>query len=107
MKFISVILSVIFLGLSFVPCADSMTPDRSLQKAATEAHHGGEDHHHHTDFCSPLCVCGCCGTTVAQLDPGTEFIIKTIGIRTSEKTIFRESLPSDLYYPIWEPPKII
>lgn len=97
-------MSVIILALSFVPCADS----NSVTQSQEISFHQGSDHHqHHSDFCSPLCVCSCCGTIVAQIEGETDYEFKTYEVYSSEENLLKPSFPSDIFYSIWEPPKII
>ena len=57
MRSIAVILSMFILGLSMVPCADSVGNDDSILVSASQANH---DHEADFDLCSPFCLCQCC-----------------------------------------------
>lgn len=106
MKFISVIISIIILALSFVPCTDSISPNQESQSLST-SHQESRNHKQHSDFCSPLCVCSCCGTVVAQIEADSGIETYQEQTSTLKESIFKQNLPTDLYYSIWEPPKII
>lgn len=104
MKILSVIMSVIILALSFVPCADNNSVNQSQE---ISLHQDSDNHQHHSDFCSPLCVCSCCGTIVAQIEGQADFEIKTYEIYSSQENLLKPRFPSDISFSIWEPPKII
>lgn len=68
MKFITVILSVYFLALNFMPCGDDddNTDDFRLETVADI-----DDNHNHSgnsDLCSPFCHCHCCHVHVVGFD---------------------------------------
>lgn len=105
MKFISVILAVIILGLGFTPCADSVVTKQSDQIISNSS--PTSENHNHSDYCSPLCVCSCCGTVIAQLEDEAVFDVQLSEINSTQILIFIQNLPADIYYPIWEPPKIV
>ena len=56
MKIIAIILSVLFLSLSVVPCADAAT-DFEDGDLIVQQHN---DHNASADLCSPFCQCQCC-----------------------------------------------
>lgn len=105
MKWISTILSIMFLLLSFLPCADMEANDFSqtlVEKSSSE-------HNQDYDACSPFCICNCCSshvfafdTTICSLD--LDIIKKTIENKIPEyKSIFA----SNFFGSIWQPPQIV
>lgn len=65
-KIFVIILSVYFLGLSFIPCEDAVIENNSLEEQL--AHYQDQDtDNHHTDLCSPFCSCQCCHVNVAEI----------------------------------------
>lgn len=97
------ILSIIFLLLSCMPCAD-MEQDVSYNKVTIS---NESDHTHHNDACSPWCICNCCGCQ--------GFAYNTINIYNffSVKTLIDKKVPeyksiltSNFFGSIWQPPQI-
>lgn len=105
MKLTAVILSIVILVLSFVPCADTMISRQEFQTISTS--HQDNHGHNHSDFCSPLCSCSCCGTVVAQIEEELFFEDFPENEFSTDETFFRQNIPAAIYYSIWEPPKII
>lgn len=107
MKFVSVILSLIILMLSFTPCADSSDYSKTSENIVVSVFEQDNHQKNHSDLCSPLCMCNCCGTVVAQI--GMQFfkINEISAIPSGEETSFRLPIVSPLFYSIWEPPKIV
>ncbi|WP_438710982.1 DUF6660 family protein [Aquimarina muelleri] len=66
MKFFVVILSVYFLGLSFIPCEDAVVENTSMDQEVVEYLDKSTDNHH-ADLCSPFCSCQCCHVNVAEI----------------------------------------
>ncbi|WBL25305.1 DUF6660 family protein [Zunongwangia sp. HGR-M22] len=56
MKFIGIILAVLFLSLSFLPCSD-VASDNEEHTHVVESH---SDHDGAVDLCTPFCYCQCC-----------------------------------------------
>jgi len=59
-KAIATILSVLFLMLSMLPCADDEVNDNGL----AEIHIQHQHEHTDAELCSPFCQCLCCVTNV-------------------------------------------
>lgn len=57
--YLSLILALILLGLSFVPCSDSIIALDDIQHE--HADHSDETHE---EGCSPFCTCECCSIFV-------------------------------------------
>ncbi|MBD3628629.1 DUF6660 family protein [Cyclobacterium sp.] len=60
------ILSIYFLSLSIVPCADGVdcVELQVHQEMLTEYDHSAHERHAGQDFCAPFCACQCCHTSV-------------------------------------------
>ncbi|WP_124020643.1 DUF6660 family protein [Flavobacterium aquariorum] len=105
MKWTSTILSIVFLLLSCLPCADK--GGNSLSQTLVEK--SSSEHNQDYDACSPFCICNCCSsqifafdTTICSLD--LVIIKKTIENKIPEyKSIFA----SNFFGSIWQPPQIV
>jgi hypothetical protein len=73
MKFFCYIFSLYFLALSIVPCTDihAMNGSESAELASfsTDSHENCP-HENGSDFCSPFCVCSCCGQNFTTFQTG-------------------------------------
>ncbi|WP_121665516.1 DUF6660 family protein [Mesonia aquimarina] len=69
MRIFTIILSIFFLGLNFVPCNDNSTATEDSQ-VLIELDQNANDHQHNTtgDSCSPFCQCHCCHVHVTQFN---------------------------------------
>jgi hypothetical protein len=66
-KFFVTILSIYFLGLSFIPCEDAII--HSSFDDDQIGHYSEHDSDHHSeDLCSPFCSCQCCHVNVVDID---------------------------------------
>nr|WP_315211938.1 DUF6660 family protein [uncultured Flavobacterium sp.] len=97
------ILSIIFLLLSCLPCAD-MEHDTSYDKVTIS---NESNHTHDNDSCSPLCICNCCGcqsfvyNTIYNYN---FFAVKTIIDKKVPE--YKSILASNFFGSIWQPPQI-
>ena len=64
MKLIRAILSIWMLCMFTMPCNDAVAQE-AISYISTDIDH---DEDSHEDFCSPFCVCQCCGTIVTSTD---------------------------------------
>ena len=105
MKYLSIILVFTLLGLSFVPCSDSVI-------ASSAIHHEHEDHsgcEHGAEGCSPFCTCDCCSISVEN----HEF---ELGLCLSQHELFIFDMNDNCNYSfdysfdfnigIWNPPRV-
>lgn len=67
MKIFTIILSIYFLGLNFVPCGDT---DVDSSDVNTELSQIVDANHNHStsDMCSPFCHCHCCHVHTIAFD---------------------------------------
>lgn len=106
MKIFAFLFACYFMVLSMVPCNDRYEPHDAF--AQTEISQLPTDLHHHLDFCSPFCICSCCGINfnVDFMMPQSVVIAEETA-EISNKIIEREQpFLSDYYVKIWQPPKI-
>lgn len=67
MKYLTILLSIYILALSFVTCSDTIVNtlhDEDVIELAQDFDHGNHSHSDEADFCSPFCSCQCCQVTV-------------------------------------------
>jgi len=103
LKITNTILSIIFLLLSCLPCADK-EQDVSFEKVTVS---NNSKQHHDNDSCSPLCVCNCCGCQ------GFAFNAVHTYIPFPDKLVIDKKIPeyksvltSNFFGSIWQPPQI-
>lgn len=102
-KFLKIILSVHFLLLSCMPCADAETSN--YNNSGPEWVHSVK--HHHDDFCSPFCICSCCGSVVISHPQVESFEFFHPNFIPEQKTAGYEfAFISNFTGNIWQPPKI-
>ncbi|WP_371199638.1 DUF6660 family protein [Flavobacterium sp. ASV13] len=105
MKYICTILTLIFITLSAIPCADSQS------NALSTSHVSFSDSSSHKkqskDDCSPFCTCNCC-RTILCLDFGSQIakeVIASSPIRKKQQSYVSVAY-SRFHGSIWQPPKI-
>ncbi|MFC3336471.1 DUF6660 family protein [Flavobacterium palustre] len=108
MKFTNTILSIIFLILSCLPCADIEVNSAAHTKTELASNHDEHSHDKEHDLCSPFCICSCCGSQMASYSQSIiiDFPIPSIGIKTQLPT-YKSILSSNFYGSIWQPPQIV
>lgn len=69
MKVLLTLLAFYMMALQMMPCADMLPKDpRALSDRQSELTASGDHNHADTaDFCSPFCICNCCGTISGAL----------------------------------------
>lgn len=99
---IATLLAVIFMALTFMPCADGCDNDSHQTELTVNA--AQEHHEEHNDVCSPLCSCSCCSTQITV----TYFSSLTFITHEVFQTfpVFKQPFISSFFYSIWQPPKI-
>lgn len=106
MRGFAIIFSIYFFALSVAPCNDL----KFCNKDVAEISHVSSDshcpnHNEESDFCSPFCICTCCGHTALS------FIQTPIFENTTFKIIGKVPVHSidfisEVYVNIWQPPKL-
>lgn len=104
-KWTSTILSIVFLLLSCLPCADMEGDDSSqtlVEKSSTE-------HNQDIDACSPFCVCNCCSSHVFAFDNAICSLDVLIVKMIVENKIpeYKSVIASNFFRSIWQPPQIV
>ncbi|MCC9044586.1 hypothetical protein LNQ81_18105 [Myroides sp. M-43] len=106
---LNILLSLIFIAISFYPCADSYVDVPVSQN--TESIHltsltQADSNIDHLDVCSPLCSCSCCAVSLTVAD--VIDVIEVISTKDNHKTPqpYKNAIIK-MEYPIWQPPKLV
>jgi hypothetical protein len=104
-KWTSTILSIVFLLLSCLPCADKEMNCSSQ----TIVEKNSSEHNQDNDACSPFCICNCCSSQVFAFDTTIcNFDFVVIKNRVENKIPeYKSILTSNFYGSIWQPPQIV
>lgn len=92
------------LYLSCLPCSDSKecTVTVEAKISAIDSH---QKHNHDQEACTPFCTCSCCAITAFY-----SVYYKTQGVKsfllTRKYPIYNVAFNTEVYYSIWQPPKI-
>jgi len=106
-KSASILLSVILMVLSCLPCSDAaIDPEhtKSVSQNQTDKH---DDNHN--DLCSPFCICNCCGVQILNFTPVFSFVIYDIpaGFTPKQEIAYKSQFASMFSGSIWQPPQIV
>lgn len=100
----ALILSVIILMLSCMPCTDGFKAmsGKAKQEIAKTSHQ--QDSHSKTDACSPFCSCSCCTSSpVPQMMSELTLVKPQL---TKKDNPFYSSLIKGILLSIWQPPQL-
>lgn len=105
---LNLFLSLVFLAISFYPCADSyagVLVSQNIESThLTSVEQADLDYQH--DLCSPLCSCSCCAVSLTVADVIT-VIDFTSSVEILKTPIYHKETVIRMEYPIWQPPKIV
>ena len=99
-KFCAVILSLFFLVLTFVPCADDGT------NISVESGQIAEGHLDHgtTEMCPPFCECQCCSTQIITSNLAT---FEPVNFEISKLVApYKNKIHKDIFISFLQPPQI-
>lgn len=107
MKFTAIILSVLVLLLSAMPCAEDMVISKYSEIVE---HNEGDSHSHENsgELCSPFCSCSCCSQHMVTAVAVVSFI--PICYHQEDiitQSFYKSKLPLNVYSSIWQPPKLV
>ena len=106
-KFVNVILSIIILTLSCMPCADMETGNVSHLSTKLASNHGNHAHDNEMDLCSPFCTCNCCSVQVLTYFPITTIDFPIVcGVIKIATPTYKSIFTSNFFGSIWQPPQI-
>ncbi|WP_146171078.1 DUF6660 family protein [Sphingobacterium faecium] len=104
MKIFVYILSLYFIALTMVPCADHEQESSAVQTAEyKDIHHNEEEH---VDYCSPFCICSCC-STVLNIEHNTMISFVTVLLHSKDEIAYESTFYSFDYSSIWHPPQLV
>jgi len=104
MKFITIILSLLILGLSIKPCSDGNNTEDQHQAEITAEHNHQNDS---DDTCPITCICDCCGIAITyQPIPIFELVVIN-QISTEIVSIYHSQYRFNFHSNIWQPPQLI
>ncbi|MFZ4260781.1 DUF6660 family protein [Sphingobacterium sp. HJSM2_6] len=112
MKIFSSIMAIYMLVLFLIPCSDSFEQDALNYPTNSQelSDQGVHQHKEHSDFCSPFCVCGCCGVLSAVFHHWNfntfDFKVKSFDLPKTEASYSFIYIPSYMAE-IWQPPQLI
>jgi hypothetical protein len=102
MRFVALLLALLVLGLSLVPCADAQELANGVQAKETSKTHSKQAGHQ--ESCSPFCHCACCaGFSI------THEFAEVISQPLIHSTQYNSSyIPEilDISLPVWQPPQL-
>lgn len=102
-RIFALILSFIVLALSVLPCSD----DENCNQEKVELAADHSDHDHEEDFCTPFCVCSCCGSVGFVLAVPFFDIKQSYGDKTPKLiTPYQSAFISSYNFSFWQPPKV-
>ncbi|MGL4582406.1 MAG: DUF6660 family protein [Flavobacterium sp.] len=106
---LNILLSLVFIAISFYPCADSyvgMPVSQHIESIHLTSLTQADTNIDHVDVCSPLCSCSCCAVSLTVAD--VIDVIDVISTKYIHKTPqpYKDSIIK-MEYPIWQPPKLV
>lgn len=115
MKVFSSILALYMMVLFMTPCSDTYEKQTvRFQEYSTEITHEhnhdsyNHDHSETKDFCTPFCLCSCCGTVsgiVLQWNTHNFNHVKPFELFKT-KEFYKSTFIPRYFGEIWQPPKI-
>ncbi|MGQ0827939.1 MAG: DUF6660 family protein [Bacteroidota bacterium] len=105
MRYFSFILSIYFLWLSTVSCADETYEHDNCQSVACAHIAAGNDNGDDCadDACSPFCTCSCCHGFTLISNFSNKIIVS---IESPSLNTYSENHLQEISRSIWQPPKI-
>jgi hypothetical protein len=107
-KLFSFVLALYVLVLLSQPCQDvfALPGDRDQGSAVASIHKPSEPGSE-SETCSPLCICGCCGLSVAHHTFTTIGTLEAVIRATPPAPIgYRDPYDTTYQTAIWQPPKV-
>ncbi|MBK5192848.1 MAG: hypothetical protein JJE07_06485 [Flavobacteriaceae bacterium] len=100
-KFSAIILSLFFLVLTFVPCADDGS---SFSVETGQIAEGHLDHTGATEMCPPFCECQCCNSQIITSNP---VAFEPINFEISKLVDpYKNKIHKDIFISFMQPPQI-
>jgi len=86
-----------------LPCSETHALEARRQHTAS---HSQDKHKHDTDLCTPFCVCGSCITAIVLYAPIDFELLEAEVPFQGRVSNFYQSVNSDFYGSIWQPPQL-
>ncbi|WP_431217099.1 DUF6660 family protein [Puia sp. P3] len=105
MRAFSLIMAVIILIQSWMPCKDdvfAMKGDKTKTEISKTSRHNSQDH---SDTCSPFCQCACCAGFSFNHMFGSVSTLEIKGDR--HFTSYSPGNIIEISLPIWQPPQLL
>ncbi|WP_445731164.1 DUF6660 family protein [Mariniflexile sp.] len=103
MKIIAVLLAVLTITLSALPCEDDAAAGLDNPTTVTDNSHN--ENHNDFDACTPFCSCVCCANVVVK--PLLQTSLSYSEITSKEATTYNiSSFPNGNLPRIFQPPKV-
>ena len=100
-RFSAVILSLFFLVLTFVPCADDGI---NLSTESGQIAEGHSDHNDATEMCPPFCECQCCNSQIITSNLVT---FEPVNFEVSKLVdSYKNKIHQDIFISFLQPPQI-
>lgn len=104
MKLVAYLLCFIIISMQSMPCGDTFySAEGTARISVTQDNHA--DAPQHNDQCTPFCSCNCCQTMVVKVNFNS--LEKIPHAQPLNNREYRLPRVASLYYPIWEPPKLV
>ena len=93
-----------FIALILMPCTDVHAANPTVLNSAPSTEHNSCPHEKETDFCSPFCICSCCGQIVitaperAEMQRANQSMVQT-KLMPPEQLSFQSEYLDRLFHP--------
>lgn len=104
-KFFTLIFCFYLTALVLTPCSDKDECHASDTEKSAFVSSEHQSHDSETENCTPFCVCACCGQTYDSeytLNILCDVLLQAEVIKNQERVPFVK----EVYFSIWQPPKI-
>lgn len=104
MKNIALLLSLLFLYLSVIPCSDG-TNSEDLHQSEIDINHNHQEDS--DDSCPITCLCNCCGISITCVPIAKYELRFNSQISTNLISTYQSIYRFDFLFKIWQPPQVI
>jgi len=106
MKWLSLVLAILLLTLSCIPCSDGLALGQEQQLQPLHRIAGHPDAAAHSDTCSPLCQCACCVVAFTLPAPALPVALWLLPEQDILFPLHHDRFPNDIMLSIWQPPRL-
>jgi len=107
MKIAAIIMALLVLALSSIPCMDRAAFAKSTANTKTGVHQidKHQQQQDHNDDCSPFCSCNCCaGFSINHQVPT---VVKQFSLTLNKSVSFYNADIVEISLPVWQPPQLV